>query len=123
MKEIYYWSIPGLKRKERVLQIGEVAEAVADFNNITVEELKTGVERRVSVMRYVVMYLMEKWGDINQKEQADYFGYASRCVVTVGCNRIRQVIDWDGEVRDTVEWVEYRLFGGSGWSERDNGKR
>jgi chromosomal replication initiation ATPase DnaA len=112
---LHYWSVPGVRREERCPMMTEVIGAIADFYSIEVDAI-TGKGRSRGLYRFIVFYIMEEYGKVDQQTQANFFGYKSRVSVTQGHQRIAKLMEWDGEIRDCVEWVELKLFG---WKAED----
>lgn len=116
MKTIHYWSLPGIKKKGRELFVWEVVKEVAAWDGVEAEQVRRGREDRFVHMRYVVIYLMAKFGKMRQRELARYFGYRDRMSVAKGKRWVEDRMAWNGEMRDMVEWVEMRLLG---WDRKD----
>ena len=115
-KPIHYWVIPGVKKKAREIFIWEVIREVAEWEGMSVEDVKIRKDKKTTHLRYVVMYLMEKYGRMRQYEISEYLGYKDRMSVVVANKWVRDRLAWDGELRDCVEWVEMRLMG---WEKKD----
>lgn len=118
MNAIHYWVIPGVKKKARELFIWEILKEVAEWENVTMDEIKERPERRFARLRFVVVYLAGKYGTLTEDRAAGYFGYSHIQSVKKGKKWVRDRLAWDGELRDMVEWVEMRLMG---WDKKDVG--
>jgi chromosomal replication initiation ATPase DnaA len=112
-----YWSIPGIKKQGREVFLWEVMREVSGWLGVTVDELREGRDRNRNggvPARYVVCYIMGKHGKMGEKSLAKYFGWKNRMGVAKAKLEVARKLEWNGEVRDMVEWVEMRLLGWEG---------
>lgn len=112
--KINYWLAPGIKKREREILVWEAINEVAvwyevDGDMIRSKETGRGT-RKWNQARYIVYHLMNQYSPMTQKAVAEYFG-VSLMTVCRGAKKVRDKMVWDGELKDCVEWCEFRLLG------------
>ena len=100
----------GSNKKQRVLTVEDIIEAVASQYKLEAGQLKSSTRtKNLTLPRHVAMYLAHELADLSFPVIGQAFGGKAHTSAIYACDRIKKLIESDSNVRDAISRIKRTL--------------